>query len=128
MNVSVRNTLLNLGIPKTLIHIEQFGGNIEERNADIVAVDHAQLSATLNGQTYKLTIPKGQTILQVLKEANINPPYSCESGVCATCLAKVTEGKAAMKACMALDEEDLEKGMVLTCQALPTTKTIAIEF
>ncbi len=128
MNIAVRNTLLNLGIPKSLIHIEQFGGNVEALNTDIVAVDNAQLFVTLNSQVYELTIPKGKTILQVLKDAKVNPPYSCESGVCATCAAKVTEGKAKMKACMALDDEDIKQGMVLTCQALPTTKTIAIEF
>ncbi len=128
MNVSVRNTLLSLGIPKDLVHIEQFGGNIEEANTDIAAIDNAQLSATLSGQVYNLNIPKGKTILQTLKEANAQPPYSCESGVCATCIAKVTKGKAEMKVCMALEEEDIEKGMILTCQALPVTEEISIEF
>ncbi len=128
MNVSVRNTLIGLGIPKELVHIEQFGGNVEEINTSIEAVDNSQLSAILNGQTHQLTIPKGKTILQILKKANANPPYSCESGVCATCVAKVTKGKAEMKACMALEEEEIEQGMVLTCQALPITEEISIVF
>ena len=128
MNISVRNTLLGLQIPKKLIHVEQFGGKVEALNTTIQAVDNAQASVTLNGQTHHLTIPKGKTILQVLKEANTNPPYSCESGVCATCVAKVTKGKAEMKACMALEEEDIAKGMVLTCQALPVTDMIEIRF
>lgn len=128
MNTSVRNTLIGLGIPKELVHIEQFGGNIETLNTDIPAVDNAQLSVNLNGKNHQLTIPKGKTVLQVLKEANLHPPYSCESGVCATCVAKVTKGKVEMKACMALEEEDIAKGMVLTCQALPTTKEITVNF
>ena len=128
MNVSVRNTLIGLKIPRELIHIEQFGGNIEELNTDIKAAANAQLAATLNGQKHELIIPEGKTILQALKEANVNPPYSCESGVCATCIAKVTKGKAEMKACMALEDDEIEKGMVLTCQALPITSEINVEF
>lgn len=128
MNVGVRNTLIGLGIPKELVHIEQFGGNIEALNTDIEAVDNAQLSVSLNGQSHELIVPKGKTILQVLKDTNVKPPYSCESGVCATCVAKVTKGKAEMKACMALEDEEIAKGMVLTCQALPVTDKISIEY
>lgn len=128
MNVSVKKTLIGLGVPKGLVHIEQFGGNIEDVNTDIAAVENAQLKATLNGETHQFAVPKGKTILDALKAANTNPPYSCESGVCATCVAKVTKGKAEMKACMGLEQEDLDKGLVLTCQALPVTKEIEIKF
>ncbi len=128
MNISVRKTLIGLGIPKELIHIEQFGGAVEELNTSIEAIDNAQLSVTLNGKRHQLTVPKGKTLLQVLKEADVNPPYSCESGVCATCVAKVTRGKAEMKVCMALEDKEIEKGMILTCQALPVTQEIDIAF
>ena len=128
MNVSIRNTLIGLQIPKELIHIEQFGGNIEELNTDINAIDNAKLTATFDGEKHQLTIPEGKTILQVLKAANTNPPYSCESGVCGTCVAKVTKGKAEMRSCMALEDDEIEKGMVLTCQAQPVTEEIAIEY
>jgi len=128
MNISVRNTLLGLQIPKKLIHIEQFAGSTEESNDSIKEVDDALLSATLNGAVNHLSIPKGKTILQVLKEAKLDPPYSCESGVCGTCVARVIEGKAEMKSCMALEEEEINQGLVLTCQAYPTTKKLKINF
>lgn len=128
MNIEIRNTLLALQIPKELIYIEQFSGNVEASNTEIQAIDNAQLIATINGETHQLSIPKGKTILQVLKDANANPPYSCESGVCATCVAKVKTGKAAMKVCMALEDKEIAGGLILTCQALPTTKFLEIEF
>lgn len=128
MNIGIRKTLLDLGVPKALIHIEQFGGTIETASTTIVAVDNAQLTAILNGQTHQVIIPKGKTILEVLKAANATPPYSCESGVCGTCVAQVTKGKAAMKACMALEEADIAKGLVLSCQALPTSERLEIYF
>ncbi len=128
MNKEVRNTLIGLGIPGELIHIEQFGAAAEEEEVNIQAVDNALLSVKLNNQTYQLKIPKGKTILQVLKEADVNPPYSCESGVCATCVAKVIKGKAEMKICMALSDEDIKKGLILTCQALPVSEKIELRF
>lgn len=128
MNTGIKKALIGLGVPKELVHIEQFGGQVEELNNDIKAVDNAQLTATVNGEKYQLSVPKGKTILQVLKTANTTPPYSCESGVCGTCVAQVTKGKAEMKSCMALEDSDIEKGMILTCQALPTTAEIGIEF
>ncbi len=128
MNVSVKKTLTALGIPKELIYIEQFGGKIAEFDKEIIAVDNAQIKVNLNGQVHSLTVPQGQTILQTLKTAKLEPPYSCESGVCGTCVAKITKGKAEMKSCMALDEKDVEVGWVLTCQALPTTAEVDLKF
>lgn len=128
MNQSVRNTLLGLQIPKELIHIEQFGGTVEEKNTEIEIVDNALLNATLNGQLYQLNIPSGSSILQVLKDAKTNPPFSCESGVCGTCTAKVIEGKAEMKSCMALEEKEINDGFILTCQAYPTSEKVSIVF
>lgn len=128
MNISVQKCLLDLGIPKELIHIEQFGGAVSTATSTIQAAKEATLTITLAGEKQTLVDNKGQTILQTLKEAKVDAPYSCESGVCGTCIAKVTKGKAKMKACMALDEEEIAQGYVLTCQAVPTTKEINLVF
>lgn len=128
MNTSVRDALIGLQIPKELIHIEQFAGEVAMPSTSIEASDNAQLTATLNGKKHQTRIPKGKTILQALQTLNIDPPYSCESGVCATCVAKVVKGKAAMKTCMALEDEEVANGMILTCQALPITENIEIVY
>ena len=92
MNLAVKNTLLNLGVPKNLIHIEQFGGQTAEATTTIQAIPNAQLSVHLNGQEHDLIIPDGKTILSTLKAANLEPPFSCESGVCGTCVATLHKG------------------------------------
>ena len=56
----------------------------------------------------------------------LTPPYSCEAGDCATCMAKLTEGAATMHANNALIDDEVEGGWVLTCQAVPTTPTIHV--
>lgn len=128
MNLSVRQTLLDLGVPKSLLHVEHFGGPIKESSVADAAVDNARVTVSLRGQQYPLSIPKGQTILQALKQTDADPPYSCESGVCGTCVAQVVKGKVAMKACMALEEGEIAKGMVLTCQALPQAAEVDIRY
>ncbi|MEO0338463.1 MAG: ferredoxin--NADP reductase [Bacteroidota bacterium] len=128
MNRSIKKSLLELGIPKTMIHIEQFGGAVKaDRNA-VKVFPNAQLSASINGQFIQLHIPEGKTILQTLKEAKAKPPYSCESGVCGTCVAQVVSGEVEMNNCMALSEEEVGKGEILTCQAVPISEKVGIKF
>ena len=55
-------------------------------------------------------------------------PYSCTSGACSTCIAKVKEGSVEMDACFALDDDEIKSGYILTCQARATTPTIDIDF
>ena len=128
MNKAIRKSLLELGIPKELIHIEQFGGEVTAESNDINAISGAQLTVKINNQNHQLPIPTGKTILQTLKDANIETPYSCESGVCGTCVAKIKSGSAEMKSCMALDENEIKDGFILTCQSLPTSADLEIEY
>lgn len=127
MNTTVKNTLLELGIPKELIHIEQFGAT-EELSNEMEGVDKAQLTVSLDRQSHQLKMTKGKTILETLKAAEVASPYSCESGVCGTCVATLVKGEVVMKSCMALDDEELKKGLILTCRALPKTEEIEVKF
>ena len=82
----------------------------------------------MKGHDYAFKVPEGKTLLDVLKSQNVNPPYSCESGVCGTCTAKLIKGKVEMKSCMALDEKDIDNGLILTCQSIPMSEKVEIEF
>jgi ring-1,2-phenylacetyl-CoA epoxidase subunit PaaE len=126
MTSTIQDVLVNLEVPKSLIHIEQFGA--AKKSPPNKGFENALLKVQLNQQSNTLSIPKGKTILQTLKAANLEPPYSCESGVCGTCKAKVISGEVSMNACMALDDEEIKKGVILTCRAVPMTPEISIEF
>ena len=78
----------------------------------------------------KTTFIMSQTddILAANLRNNIDAPYSCQGGVCSSCLAKVTEGKAVMVKNSILTDGELEEGLILTCQAHPTTPKITIDF
>ena len=58
----------------------------------------------------------------------IEPPYSCTSGSCSTCMAKVKSGTVKMDACYALDDDEVEDGFILTCQAHLTSPEVEINF
>lgn len=128
MNKTVRATLLDLGVPSEWVHVEHFQAEATNKVQPVEAIANARLIAQLNGQQLQETIAGGQTILQVLKEKAHDPPYSCESGICATCTAKVLQGKVHMKACMGLDETEIAQGHILTCQALPLTPHVEVTF
>ncbi|MCL4123400.1 UNVERIFIED_CONTAM: hypothetical protein GTU68_027821 [Idotea baltica] len=71
---------------------------------------------------------RGKTILELALKKGLDAPYSCQGGICSTCLAQVTEGKAVMDKNSILTDDEIEEGLILTCQAHPTTATISIDF
>ncbi|WP_067678639.1 ferredoxin--NADP reductase [Nocardia miyunensis] len=78
----------------------------------------------------KKTVPRndGETLLESARRAGLTPPFSCEAGNCATCMAKVTEGHATLRQNNALTDDELEEGYVLTCQAVPDTDSITVDY
>ncbi len=101
---------------------------LSEAEAAKMGTDGAIARVHLDGQSIELQIPKGKTILDALLALKYDPPYSCTSGSCSTCMAKVTKGKAEMEVCYALDDDEVEEGFVLTCQAHPITPEIELTF
>lgn len=126
---SVEKTLLNSGVDKKNIHHEYFTTSSNATAPTLGAVvDGAKLTARLDGRTYQATVPKGKHLLFAVIDAGGDAPYSCTSGACATCMAKVTKGTVKMDACYALDESEIKQGYVLTCQAQATSEEVEIVF
>ena len=70
----------------------------------------------------------GDTLLETARRAGLRPPFSCESGNCATCMAFLKEGAAAMRVNNALTPEEVEEGWILTCQGLPRGQAVTVEY
>jgi ferredoxin len=82
----------------------------------------------LDGQSHATEHRAGTTILQTARSIGLNPPYSCEAGNCATCMAQITVGTVEMLVNDVLTDQDLADGFVLTCQSIPTSEAVCVTY
>jgi len=120
--------LINLNIDKKTIHKEYFSTVSSQNKKTDAGTSNAIIKVVLKGETFNLSVTKGKTILDTLVDAKKDPPYSCTSGACSTCMAKVTEGEVVPDSCYALDDDEVAAGYILTCQAHPKTEIVALTY
>jgi ring-1,2-phenylacetyl-CoA epoxidase subunit PaaE len=132
---AVEAALLAKGVDRNLILIERFlttplteaqlaaARALEAKAAGLV------MSVTLGGRKARVAFdPAMGSILDSVRAAGYPAPYACKGGVCATCRARVTAGKVAMKRNFGLTPKEVAEGYVLTCQAAPTTQGVALTY
>ena len=88
----------------------------------------ASLSITLDGATRAVPLPPGESLLGAALQAGIDAPWSCRAGVCSTCRCKVTSGDVEMAVNHALEDDEVARGFVLSCQAYPVSGAVAVDF
>jgi ring-1,2-phenylacetyl-CoA epoxidase subunit PaaE len=89
----------------------------------------ARITVTLGGRTTRCELrPEDDSLLEAVLRDRPDVPYACTDGVCGTCRAKLTSGTAAMARDYALEPEEKSGGFVLTCQSLPTSDEVALDF
>ncbi|MBS0465975.1 MAG: ferredoxin--NADP reductase [Proteobacteria bacterium] len=124
-------------MPQERVHVERFASLPEEEDANAPApaaapvpdaVDEAEVELRLDGETYHLRCNGTETLLEAALRAGINAPYSCQAGMCASCMCQVKEGSVHLRHNEALDKKDLAKAWTLSCQAIPTSKKLRIQF
>lgn len=136
MNDEAEAALLAAGVPEERIHIERFG--LAPQAQQVGAMIHeakpgdaeaARVTIIRDGLKREIAFTKDQpSILDAASAAGLEVPFSCTSGVCGTCRAKLVEGKVRMERNFALDKNDLANGFVLTCQAHPLTPHVVLSF
>lgn len=87
-----------------------------------------EVKIILDRKTATVSMKPGETLLESARRAGMGPPFSCEAGNCGTCMAKIIDGHATMRVNDALDEDEVEEGYVLTCQAIPDTTDIEVSY
>jgi len=97
-------------------------------DADKKREESVQLTIILDEETHRLNLKPDEVILDAALNAGLDAPHSCQGGVCTTCMAKVTEGKAEMIDNSILTDEEIEEGIVLTCQAQAKSATITVDY
>lgn len=126
MNLVVRQALLGIDVAEERIHTESYGPVLPPD--DSIPGVAAAMRVRLDGKLLPVPVASGQTILGAVRAAGGRPPYSCESGVCGACRARLRGGSVHQRARMALTDAEVSRGVILTCQALPTTSQVAVEY
>lgn len=128
-----QDLLTTRGVPAGHIHRELFyvdeppppPKRLEESEVDGPT---AEVTVVLDGKQTTLTLPTTTPILDAAQRIRSDLPFACKGGVCGTCRAKVTSGNVTMRRNYALEPHELAEGFVLTCQALPTTDHVTVDY
>ncbi len=129
MNEGLKSFLEKSNVHKDAILVEHFASKSEASSAETETnFDNAEVTVFLKGEEHKVSVKRGTLILDTLIAKKIDAPYSCTSGACSTCVAKLKEGEVKMRACFALDDDEIAKGYVLACQAVPMTAKVVLDF
>lgn len=131
----VSEYLINAGLRKDLIHFELFVTGLTEediKRAERLAkqnVEGTEITIVDGGKEFSFTMTKEyDNILDAALGAGADLPFACKGGVCSTCKCRVVEGSVEMKINYALDEKEVSQQLVLSCQAVPTTDKVVVDF
>ena len=125
---TAQESLSNLGIAPEQISLELFTEIEVEDTLKDELIGKTQVSVTLDGVSYQVVIDQKSLVLDGILKQKIDAPYSCQGGVCSTCIAKITEGEAKMVKNQILTPSEIADGLILTCQAHATTPILKLDF
>ena len=134
MMESVVQALEGLGYPESKVRIERFATSIpkhEHKPGPLPAPGHTECEVTviLDGAARTFIAEKGkESILDAGLRHGVELPYSCKGGVCSTCRAKLVAGEADMDVNFALEDYEVARGFVLTCQSYPVTDEVTVDY
>lgn len=110
------------------IKFELFSTSSSGSKADVGASGHTSISILVDDEETTFEMSQQQTVLEAALKQGLDVPYSCQGGICSSCICKITEGAAEMKKNQILSDAEVAEGLTLACQAYPTTATIKIDF
>lgn len=130
MTNAIKDTLTEKNIISEAIHYELFSSKTAKDNeqAKTVISGEVKLTILLDDDTETITMNAKDTLLKAALDNNIDAPYSCQGGICSSCIGKVTEGKVRMLKNEILTENEIAAGLCLSCQAVPETSEVTIDF
>lgn len=124
----IKLTLADNGVSQENILFELFSTSVETVQTNSVAAGSTAITVLLDDEESSFVMPQSKTILDAALEQDLDVPYSCQGGICSTCIARITEGAATMRKNQILTDSEIAEGLVLTCQAQPTTSVVKVDY
>ena len=100
----------------------------DEAPAASVESETESIVVRIDRRKHRVGYQPGDTILETVRRAGLKPPFSCQQGSCGTCMAHLDAGNATMRVNNVLDAAEVEEGWVLTCQAIPTSREVVVDY
>ena len=125
----VSDTLKENNVSTTDIKFELFSTSSFGETASSEGLEgHTKISILVDDEETTFEMSQKQTLLEAALKQGLDVPYSCQGGICSSCICRITEGAADMKKNQILTDSEVAEGLTLACQAHPTTATIKIDF
>jgi Flavodoxin reductases (ferredoxin-NADPH reductases) family 1 len=115
------------GVPVTAIRKENFNTDVITRILQPPDTGPHEVTILRKGGTYRFSMQYPDTILKAAARHNVSLPYSCENGICGSCMAHCTTGRVWHRNNEVLTDAELQKGMILTCVGYPIGGNITLE-
>ncbi len=135
MMLGIARALKTAGLADAQIKFELFAsaqpGRLKRKAVSVAKASkegQTRAAITIDGATQTVTMDRDTSLLDAALANRIDAPYACKAGVCSTCRCKVLEGEVEMVANHALEDYEVEKGYVLSCQSYPLTDTVVVDY
>jgi ring-1,2-phenylacetyl-CoA epoxidase subunit PaaE len=133
MVTDARALLTELAVPREKVHQELFyvddvPPQPVRGDEEVLTGPSSQVTVVLDGRTTSLALPRDVPVLDSAQKVRGDLPFACKGGVCGTCRARVTAGEVRMLRNYALETNEVEAGYVLTCQTLPLTDAVTLDY
>ena len=126
---TVKEVLIENNVAENKIHFELFTAAAQTETLNNALVDgNTKITVIVDDEEATFNMSQKKSILEAALEQDLDAPYSCQGGICSSCIARITEGKARMRQNNILTDSEVAEGLVLTCQAHPTTETITVDY
>ncbi len=128
MIIRVSDVLKEHNIKEKDIKFELFFAPKAENEIDASVEGAIKITVMVDDEETIFEMSQKQSVLDAALKQGIDAPYSCQGGICSSCLARIKSGTAEMKKNAILTDKEIADGLILTCQAHPTSKELYIDY
>ncbi|WP_347067112.1 ferredoxin--NADP reductase [Flavobacterium sp. WV_118_3] len=128
MIATVSTVLKENNVAEKDIKFELFTTSSNETKIEKTLGGHTKITVLVDDEETTFEMAQKQTILEAALKQGVDAPYSCQGGICSSCLARITSGSAEMKKNSILTDGEIASGLILTCQAHPTSDEIYVDY
>jgi len=124
----VRGAISGYGVNESFIRYELFSSPLNKEDLKQDLSGNSKITVLLDEEESSFDMAKDELILNIALVNGLDAPYSCQGGICSSCLARVVEGEVVMDKNTILNKDEVEEGLILTCQAHPVSAAVKIDY